>query len=391
MKRFVQQKIAALRTKQFGGLTIFVLISTVIALYVVGGFVGLVLLQNRASVVKSAGERAFQVAEAGVDYYRWHLAHDDDDYWDGNPPMTPGPFVHDFFDKDNVKVGEFALTITPPAIGSTIVTVESVGTVESHPGIVRTVRARYAIPSLAQYAIAVDADVRLGSGTEVFGPIHGNGGIHFDGLAHNIVTSGVPDYVDPDHGGGNEWGVHTHVVPVDPLPPMNLPPRPDVFEAGRAVGVPPFGFDGFAVDLGTIRTEADPMQGGNGIYLPDSGALGWHLVLNTNDTVDIYVVPALVPPPPDCTSGQTGWGTWSIQTEARDRTEAFPANGLIYVEDHAWVDGQIDGARLTIASGVLPENPLTNTNIIVNNDLLYTNYDGTEVISLMAQQNHRVG
>jgi hypothetical protein len=393
MQRFIDGAMRRIRERaggQLGGLTIFVMVSTVIALYVVGGFVGLVLVQNRSSEVKAASELAFQIAEAGVDYYRWHLAHDDDDYWDGNPMGTPGPFVHDYFNKDNEKVGEFALTITQPPLGSTIVTIVSEGTVEANPGISRTVRARYAIPSLAQFAIAVHNDVRFGTGTEVFGPIHSNGGIRFDGLAHNLVTSGVSSYTDPDSG-ENEWGVYTTVAPQDPQPPTNLPVRPDVFEAGRMVDVPPIDFDGFAVDLGQIRTDADPLQGGNGIYLADSGAIGYHLVLNVDDTVDIYTVTALVPAPAGCASGQTGWGTWSIQTEAFLRTDPLPANGLIFVEDHVWVDGQIDGARLTIASGVLPENPLTNTNIIVNNDLLYTNYDGTDVIALMAQEHHRVG
>ena len=61
------------------------------------------------------------------------------------------------------------------------------------------------------------------------------------------------------------------------------------------------------------------------------------------------------------------------------------------MEDFLWVDGQIDGARLTIATGLLPENPSKLKDIIVNKDLLYTNYDGTDVIGLIAQGDFTVG
>jgi hypothetical protein len=52
--------------------------------------------------------------------------------------------------------------------------------------------------------------MRFGAGTEVFGKIHSNVGIRFDGVAHNVISSGVASFDDPDHGGGNEFGVHTH-------------------------------------------------------------------------------------------------------------------------------------------------------------------------------------
>jgi len=68
----------------------------------------------------------------------------------------------------------------------------------------------------------------------------------------------------------------------------------------------------------------------------------------------------------------------------------IPDNGVIFVKDKVWVDGNIDGARITIlAFG----NPITGdtTDIIINNDLIYTNYDGTDSIGLIAQRNITVG
>jgi hypothetical protein len=69
----------------------------------------------------------------------------------------------------------------------------------------------------------------------------------------------------------------------------------------------------------------------------------------------------------------------------------FPSNGIIFVEDNVWVDGQINTARITIASARFPDNASTRTSITVNSDLRYTNYDGQDVIALMAQNNFNVG
>lgn len=333
-------------------------------------------------------ERALQVAEAGVDYYRWHLAHAPTDYQDGTG--GPGPYVHDVRDKDGVVIGQFTLTITPPPIGSTVVRIRSTGRVNANQNVPRTIETTLGIPSLANYAVAADDVMRFGAGTEIFGEVHSNNGIRFDGLAHNQVTSSRDTYDDPDHSGAEEFGVHTHVTPVDPIPPSPMPNRPDVFEAGRAVSATPIDFAGMTGDLAQIKTDA---QSGGRYYAP-SGVLGYHIVLKTNDTFDIYRVTSLVPPPSiSCTNsaGQSGWGTWSIQNQVLHHTAAIPANGLIFVEDHVWVDGQIDTARVTIASGRFPDVPTLRTNIIVNNDLRYTNTDGSDTIGLIAQGNFNVG
>ena len=67
----------------------------------------------------------------------------------------------------------------------------------------------------------------------------------------------------------------------------------------------------------------------------------------------------------------------------------FPSNGLIYVDNYVWVDGQIDTARITIASAKL-DSPI-DTDIYINNDILYTNKDGQDIIGLIAENNIMVG
>lgn len=70
---------------------------------------------------------------------------------------------------------------------------------------------------------------------------------------------------------------------------------------------------------------------------------------------------------------------------------SFPANGLIFIEDDVWVRGQVDGGRLTIASARFPDNSATRSNIIINDNLLYSNYDGQDAIALIAQKHVNIG
>ena len=225
-------------------------------------------------------------------------------------------------------------------------------------------------------------------------------------MAHNLVTSAVTSYDDPDHSGAVEFGVHTHVnVPpasgindtfrAGEAPPTNpIATRNDLFLAGRQFPIPATDFTGITSDLSTIKTNA---QSG-GKYLAPSGALGYHIILKTNDTYDVYKVTSLASASSSCSSNSSGgdstWGTWSIKTTGGQTfvaNYANPANGLIFVEDTVWVDGQINTARLTIAAGKFPDNASTRKSIIVNKNLLYTLYDGTDVISLLAQQDVLVG
>lgn len=359
---------------------------------------GINLKVSRVSVLK---EKAIQIAEGGIDYYRWHLAHAPQDFTDGTG--RPGPYVHNFYDKDNILVGTFSLMITPPVIGSTIVMVESTGKIIEDATISRKIKTTLAIPSLAKFAFVSNSNIRFGVGTEVFGPIHSNGGIRFDGLAHNIVSSSRSTYNDPDFDDCNNnssFGVHTCVSPADPTPPATVPSRIDVFESGRQFPVADIDFVGLTNDLAQMKTDAQA----SGRYFAASGVLGYKIVFNAvtggTDTFSVYRVNNLRAAPNSCTNtnpAQVGWGTWSIGTGGGALTQvsgspfAIPANGLIFVEDHVWVEGTISNTRVTVASGKFPDNSSTRTSITVNENLNYTYTDGRDVVALIAQNNINVG
>lgn len=385
---FIQKTISH---KPQGSIVMFSLVFGTIGIVIIGGLVSWAIGSAQLSKARLNSEVAFQIAEAGVNYYRWHLAHAPNDFQDGTG--QPGPYLHEFKDKNNSLIGYYSLAIVPPATGSTIVTITSTGYTTANPDHDRQIQVKMAIPSLARYAVAANDDMRFGSDTLVYGPIHSNGGIRFDGVAYNVVSSAKSQYNDPDHSGGDEFGVHTHVSPTDPLPPTAVPNRTDVFVAGRDFPLPAIDFAGISGDLAQIKSDAQA----NGRYFAASGALGYRILLQNDDTFRLYRINSLRNPPGSCSNelSQTGWATWSIGTSGGAQTllgtYANPANGLIFVEDHVWVEGQINTARLTIASARFPENPATHTSITINNNLLYTTYGGEDVIALMAQNNINVG
>ncbi|MEK7636123.1 MAG: hypothetical protein AAB362_00315 [Patescibacteria group bacterium] len=368
-----------------GQIVVPIIVFSALSTILIGGLVQWAALHIKATRQLSVRGEAVVVAEAGAEYYRWHLAHAPQDFQDGTG--GPGPYTHSYYDKNGVQIGTFSLTITPPPIGSTLVTVLSEGVMLANPLIKRKIRVQFAVPSWAKYAFAADDFMRFGPGTEVFGEIYSNKGIRFDGLAHNLLSSAVSTFDDPDHPGGNEFGVHTHVSPIDPLPPATVPNRADIFLAGRKFPVPQLDFAGLTADLSALKTKA---QAG-GRYFANSGTQGYNIVLKTNDTFDLYRVTSVLGPPGGCGSTQSKWGTWSILAQTLLGNYTFPANGIIFVEDNFWIEGRIDGARLNIVSARFPENVSTNTSITINKNVTYTRYDGADVLGLIAQENINIG
>src|SRR5665213_3787522 len=111
------------------------LLAIILAFSIMGTAVVEVTLTNfsvTGNIVKN--QQAFNIAEAGLNYYLWHLNHNSTDYKDGGTtPTTPdpqlgyGPYVHNYIDTNGVNEGTYTLWINPAGPGSTIVTVRSIG------------------------------------------------------------------------------------------------------------------------------------------------------------------------------------------------------------------------------------------------------------------------
>jgi hypothetical protein len=187
--------------KSKGYILIYTLVFGSIIVMVLGGFTNWGMKYLKVANHTLLQEEAGRISEAGIQYYKWHLAHAPTDFYDGTG--APGTYVHAYKDKDGNTIGSFSLTVTPPVEGTNIVTVSSEGTTLADPTVKKKVTVKLAPESIAKYAILSDSALFFPESSEIFGLVHSNNGIRFDGVAHNTVTSSRQTYQDQTHG--SDW------------------------------------------------------------------------------------------------------------------------------------------------------------------------------------------
>src|SRR5690606_2736422 len=129
-----------------GYITILILITVTISSLILFSFGAVVATQYTIAQRQTAIEQSLQIAESGINYYRWHLAHAPNDFTNGTE--QPGPYEMDFTDPQGGSVGKYSLEITPPSDGSSIVTLKSTGWTNAYPDITRTITATYGKTSM---------------------------------------------------------------------------------------------------------------------------------------------------------------------------------------------------------------------------------------------------
>ncbi len=359
--------LAQLTKNRRGASLMYILIfGSLATMIIVSGVATYALFEHQASNRKHARDMAFHIAEAGIDYYRWHLAHDPNDFQDGTG--QPGPYVHEYFDKSNNSIGFFSLEIDPPLPGSTVATIRSTGWVSSEPNATRTLQVRVGFPALTDYTFLTNANMNFSFTTEVHGQVHSNGGIRFDGTTDSWVRSARERYRYGNQQHNGVWGGG------GPREFWEFP-------------VPAIDFNSITADLGAVRDDAD----NGGIHLNSSGEEGWHLVFD-GDTFDLYRVTDL-----ECHHGSGRWryrrwrgwywdGTvycYDVEQEVFVENHTIPANGAIFIEDNVWVEGTVDG-RVTLGVGRFPVQEPYET-IYIQGDLTYATRASDDVIGLLAQ------
>ncbi len=372
LKRYFPTLVKLQRTQSGFTLAIIIVVTMLLsALALATANIAISNLRFTTHEAKSA--TALNVAEAGVNYYLWHLSHNTTDYCDGAASCTGGgpygPYVHNFYDTSGKQIGTFTLTITPPASGSTVTTVQSVGQV-SGLNSTRTILAQLGIPSFASYALLTNSEVWFGSTESSVGPVHSNVGVHYDGANDGPVTSASSTYIPSPGYGGNGSTRHTGVWGNGgPQSQWQWP-------------VPSINFNQVTADLSALKSLAQS----SGVYLaalnkPAQSNKGYYLTLKSNGTIDIYTV----------TEKNSNLGTVTDKTNAFTtktfvRNQAAPSNGIVFVEDNVWVEGTYNG-RLTVATGRLPDPVSTRTSVHIVDNITYTATDGTVAVGLIAQNN----
>ncbi|MCX6765495.1 MAG: pilus assembly PilX N-terminal domain-containing protein [Candidatus Moranbacteria bacterium] len=397
---FSRYNLRSSKRNQKGSALVYALVILAIVMIILVSMLTYISAQLKFSFNRVEKERAFQTAEAGIYYYRWYLAHETSgktaqqisDFWEGGTAIG----VSSPYESEYEGIGKYKVEVDAPDSGSTIVTVKSTGWTYKMPNITRTVQVRFRRPSWSEYMWVVNDFINFGTGAEVYGKVHSNIGILFNGLAHNVVSCLVPSFNDPTHGGSYlDFGVHTHQVPADPAAPAypwpdgTVPDRPDIFMGGRQFPIPEVSFSGILSDLGNMKSEA---QGGHGKYFDATGA-GRRIILKSDGTYDICTVDSYHHTAYYITSYLKNSGTGTCSSCSEDCLSNYPIlnDRIIFVENNAWVEGTVNNKRVTIAAANLSGGPLANIYIGLNDrgtgNIRYTNYDCNNIIGLVAQQN----
>ena len=177
-----------------GYLMILVLVFGSIFFTIISSFTVFIVTQSKLIAQRVEVETAGQIAEAGLNYYKWFLAHYPNDVTNGTG--LPGPYVGIYNDPEGGAIGEYSLTVASTTYCGDLASIKvtSIGSTYEQPDIKKTLSARYARPTIADYSYILNANVWVGSDAQITGPYHSNGGIRFDGRNNSVVTSGQTDW-----------------------------------------------------------------------------------------------------------------------------------------------------------------------------------------------------
>lgn len=350
-----------------GSISVMVLVFGVIASILAGGIVSFGLIEQSSVHRGESRNQALAVAEAGVNYYRWHLAHAPDDYEDGTG--QPGPYLHDYKDPEGGALGQFSLEVIPPEQGSKTVTVRSTGWKNDNPGVKRTVTARIGPEPLTRFSFLHNANVWFGTGLTVYGEVFSNGGIRFDGINQSVVKSAKETYTC-----GSETGCSPSQQ------------KPGVWGSGGPSGlwefpVPVFDFDGVVTDFNAMKQAAID----SGVYLGPSANWGYHFVFDADGTVRVYEVTSASNRPGRSVDSGCENLYQGISSENLLGTYDINDTKIFYAEDTVWVDGTVNG-RATLVAARLPVGTYT-TDMWINGNVEYLSLDETNNLGLIAQNN----
>lgn len=382
------------------------LLSLIIAFSITAVAVTQITLNNFfivGNTIKS--QQAFNIAEAGLNYYLWHLNHNNTDYKDGqSTPSTPdpilgyGPYEHDYIDTNGQKLGTYTLYINPAGAGSTIVKVRSIGKAEG-TDIRRTVEAQIGSPSFANYGVVSDSALWFGNTETADGPVHSNQGVRMDGDNSSTVSSPSATYVPPDNLGGDGsskpgvWCSPSVTTPIncntrsktDWLYPVSSVDFNQVSGSLCEMKKVAFAANASTASLATQANACSQVPNTQtSSYLPRRNSTynltrGYLIQLNSNGTYNLSYVNGENDRLTPYTSALT------LQSVANNIT--IPASGVIFAEDNVWVRTNPNyHGRVSIAAGRLTAaSSASYANIVIADDIVYSTKSGADAIGLIAQ------
>jgi len=360
------------KNKKNGFLVILVLVFGAIFFVMLSAFMNFVIGQKVLQRIKLNEERSLAIAEAGLNYYKWYLAHNPNDITNGT--TDPQPYVIEYEDPENGPIGAYSLEISGNSACGDIVSVDikSKGYTYADTERPRVLYARYARPTVSEYAYIINSNVWAGDDRTIVGPYHSNGGIRMDGANNSIVSSGVETW-SCTSSFGCDWNQTVDGV-------FGSGPNSDLWSYPS----PPINFVGITLDLANMQAKAAAVNR----HFGPSGDYGYLVEFLNNDTFNLSRVTG--------TKSYSGYTTeYGWQTERNVITNtAFVGNysvpndcALIYIEDKVWAEGVVS-TRTTLAAADV-DTIGVDPSIILNGSITYSGEDAG--LLLIAEEDVLVG
>ncbi len=346
----------------------------------VAAMMSLIFAQTKLAQSKEVREVAFGVAEAGLEYYHWFLIDNPNDTQNGTG--ADGPYERDVTDPDTAEtIGTYSLTTDPHMACGQVqwIDITSVGTAAADTRFPRTVLGRHTQPTVAEYSYIVGDDVWAGPDREIVGPYHANGGIRMDGTHNAQVTSGVSSWSCDSTFGCSPTQTQNGIFGAGGTPELWQYPTDTI------------SFDDMAASFDDLKGYAQA----DGVYLEPYGTTvtnysgypamvdGYHLVFNSDGTVDIYEVTD--------TTGYWGWHRDAgylpdfhiIDAESFVERRSIPSDcALIFVEDKVWIEGVVNGKVTVVGADLVNDY---NPDVILYDDITYADSDGSDGLTVISE------
>lgn len=387
----MQQETPVLHTARGGGTStggsIIVVTIVFMAVFVTmfGPLIGYLAVQYKWVESKTEQERALQIAEAGIEYYRWRLSHFPDDIQDGTG--APGPYVHVYDDPEEGPIGEFSLEVGGEVFCDEVQVVyaTSTGYTYKDPDLTRTIVVKIARPTVADYSYIVDSPVIAGSSRTIVGPYHGNSLVKMEGNNLSAVTSrlvtGSCTLLNDCPGTKN--GVY----------------GPGTNPQWWQWGVAEIPFSNFDTVFNSVKDKAVA----SGLYYPkisdgtNGPYYGYYLELQDDKTVDVYKVDSVdwkeINTPADGDSNPDLpelVGPQSYSHSGLDSLREVEAVNVpipqdcpvIYIEDNVWLEGEVSGKVTVVAN----DDGSAEPDLFLQDNITYETGGGVDGLTVLAER-----
>jgi hypothetical protein len=382
----------SMNTKERGMTVILVIAFMGVLSLILAAMTGYVFQQAKYGRALYAREQALQIAEAGLEYYRWFLAKTPSAMSTGVGLETP--YTHYVKDPEGATIGSATIGAIPGMACGVVqyMDLESTGSATANPQFSRTLSARYMRPTVAEYSFIFNSSVWFGSGNTGTGPYHANNGVRMDGTNNSTVSSAVSQFwcdssfacspaqwvpgVYGNGSGSNLWEY--------PVPSVDFPGMAVNFSTLR----------GYAQTSGILLTptavyRAGVQQGSSFSSVGANDQRGFHLVFNADGTVSVYRVTGVVSGIYSYNS-RDGWNyTYPvISSEVLHGTYSLPSGcSVIYSDAKTWIEGTVYG-KTTV---VVADSGSYVSDIVIPNSISYATQDGLSGLTAVAEGDVEIG